>query len=308
MTSSAQTPVSKVPSPGSPPAAQRQLDPVDDSTQIMRLIVNQMVPRASRALTLNLIYSVGFMHICGQIEGARAVDRHGAGKIHRDGDRRAEDSISHLITSWIQSGPRSQSARESMARVKRIHERYARDYSMSNETFVHTIAFFTLQFDHLFRLVGAKGFTNAERTAQVTHWRLVGERLGVEQQPETWEEMERFVDWYEHSPEWFGPTPDSRSCANALIEQFSNRWLPPGLRWVGRPLLLSLHEDHVLEALSQKRPRKPVIWTIRRLVRTTIFLNREVLGHRRAPSAWLRLIEGILITPKRAGDRGRIRR
>jgi hypothetical protein len=49
-----------------------------------------------------------------------------------------------------------------------MHDHYAREDSMSNETFVHTIAFFTVQFECLYRLVGAKGFTPTERIAQVT--------------------------------------------------------------------------------------------------------------------------------------------
>jgi hypothetical protein len=260
----------------------QRLDPVGDSAEIMRLINNQLLPRWGEPMVLNLLYCVGFMRICGQIEGARAVDRNGKGKIHLDGDKRAADTISYF-TRWVQHGATSDAASGSIARVKRMHDHYARDYSMSNETFVHTIAFFTVQFEHLFGLVKAKGFTQAEQTAQVTHWRMVGEQLGVEALPETWDEMEDFVDWYETSPAWFGPTPEGRRSADALIDQFANRWLPPGLRWVARPLLLSLHDDRVLRALGQTSPSAPIVWTVRRLVRLGLILTRQVLSSPRPP-------------------------
>lgn len=257
-----------------------RLDPDTDSAQIMCLIINQLLPRRGGGVLLNVLYTVGFMHIAGQREGARAVDRHGTGKIHRDGDRRANDTLSFFL-GWFQHGPRSPDGNASLAQIKRIHDHYARDYSMSNETFIHTIALFTVQFEQLFSLVGAEGFTQTEKAAQVTHWRGVGDGLGVRELPTRWADMERFRQWYEASPDRFGPTPEATRCVNALIDQFSDRWLPTRLRWAGRPLLLSLHNDHTLRAIGQTKPHSPVVWLVRHLVRAGLFVNRRVLSDRR---------------------------
>ncbi|APE33581.1 hypothetical protein BOX37_05915 [Nocardia mangyaensis] len=257
-----------------------RLDPRTDSTQMMGLIINRLLPRVGGALFLNLFYTVGFMHVAGQREGARAVDRHGTGKIHRDGDRRADDTLRFFL-SWFQHGALSTHGNASIAQIKRIHDRYSSEYSMSNETFIHTIAWFTLQFEQLFTLVGAPGFTPMEKAAQVSHWRAVGEGLGVRDLPESWEEMERSLAHYESSPEWFGPTPEGTRCVNALIEQFENRWLPTGLGWTARPVLLALHSDLTLSALDLKRPSRPITWTVRYLVRAGLTLNRRLLPDRR---------------------------
>jgi len=244
----------------------RLVDPVADSARIVRLSTERLLPRYGEATALNLVYCLGFLRVSGQLEGARAVDRHGAGKIHRQGDRRAEDTVGYFLT-WIQHGPASEEGAASLERVRRMHDHYAREYSISNETMLHTIALFTVQHEQLLRLVGAAGFSQIEKEAQVTHWRAIGERLGARDMPATWEGMERFLEWYEGSPAWFGPSPEAHRCAEALIEQFANRRLPAGLRWAARPLLLSLLGDQVLHAVGEEKPARPIVRLVRRLVR-----------------------------------------
>lgn len=256
------------------------LDPVADSAQIMRLIDARLTPRIGAALLRNLFYAWGFMRIAGQIEGARAVDRAGTGKIYRHPDIRAEETLAHF-TGWTQHGASSAAGVASLDQVKSLHERYARRYAMSNETFVHTIALFTVQFEHLFALVGAPGFTGTEKAAQVEHWRTIGEHLGARELPASWDGMERALRDYESSPRWFGRTPEARRCADAFIDQFADRWLSRPLRWVARPLLLSLHENHVIDAVGHQRPARPVVALVRGAVRGLLFINRRLLADQR---------------------------
>jgi hypothetical protein len=256
------------------------LDPVVDSTRIVLLSANRLLPRRGGALILNLLYSTGFLRICGQVEGARAVDREGRGKIHRNGDGRADDTIAHF-TTWIRYGPRSAEGAASLRQVRQIHDSYAKRYSMSNETMVHTIALFTLQFEHLFRLVGAPGYSEIEKRALVNDWRVIAGRLGVEDVPATWDGMERFLGWFEASPVWFGPTAEGHRCAESLIEQFSRRWLPPGCRWIGRLLLLSLVEDNVLLATGERKPPRRVVGALRLLIRMELVATQRFCRERR---------------------------
>jgi hypothetical protein len=71
-----------------------RLDPVADSALIMLLSTNRLLPRYGAAMVLNLLYCLGFMRISGQLEGARAVDRQGAGKIHRQATASGRTSAS----------------------------------------------------------------------------------------------------------------------------------------------------------------------------------------------------------------------
>ena len=256
------------------------LDPDTDSEQIVRLLLESLLPPIGGRAFLELLFTVSLMRVMGQLEGAAVVDRQGKGKVYRHGDRRADDTIRYL-TGWMYDGANSPAARASAAEIKRIHDSYGKHYSMSNDTFVHTIAFFTLQIECLTSIVGAPGFTEKERAAQVRHWRTIGEYLGVHGMPDTWEGMERAMRDYEASPEWFAPSDAGHRVSEALVEQFAVRVFPYGLRWLAKPLILSLHEDHVLATLKMPKPRPATVAIMRATVRAALFIVRVVLPDRR---------------------------
>jgi hypothetical protein len=253
------------------------LDPRADSSRMYLLTLNRFALR--HPMFSGLFYAYGFMRIAGQVEGAIAVDRAGKGLVHRAADGRADGTLKYL-GEWVHEGPRSEAGRRSLARVKAIHDRYARRYAMSNETHVHTIALFTTQFERLMALVGASGFSDRERVAQVEHWRQVGEQLGVQDMPETWEGMVAAQDAYERS-EHFRPTPEGHRLAVAFVDHFAARWFPRGLRWLGRWVLLSLHEEHVLRVLALAPPPRRAAHAIRTVLRAGIFVKTRVLPDRR---------------------------
>lgn len=243
----------------------------------MRTINDRMLPPVGAGLARNLLYTVGFMRVVGEIEGAAAVDRAGTGKVYDRADGRADETVAYF-DEWMVWGAQSDLAAVSVDRVRKIHTAVGKRYSMSPETFVHTTAFFTMQIEILLTLVGAPPFNTSERQAQVDHWRKIGELLGVEQIPTTWEGMEVALREYESDPRWFGYTPAAKRCSDALMDQFNRRWLPPGLRRAGRPFLLSLHEPHVLVALGQPQPSAPVAWLSRRIVRAALWVSRQLPG------------------------------
>lgn len=260
----------------------RELDPVEDSAEAMRLITGRLLPRVGGSVVLNLFYTLTFHRFATQLEGGAAVDRAGKGYVHRNPDKRADDTVIH-IAGWIQHGAHSEHALASLKRVRSMHEHYARQYSMSNETFVHTIAVFTLQYERFLRLIGAPGFSEREKLAQLTHWRAVGAALGTEDMPDTWEGMERFLAWYEASPEWFGRSAAGVSCARALEQQFLDRWVPRPLHAAGRWFLRSLLEDHVREAAGHPRPPAAAVRAVRLAVRAAFLVNARLPDPRTLP-------------------------
>lgn len=255
------------------------LDPVADSERIVRLTLESLLPPVGERVFLELLFTVSLMRVMGELEGAAAVDRDGKGKVYHHGDRRTDDTI-HYLTGWMYDGAGSPQARSSAAEIKRIHDSYARHYSMSNETFIHTIAYFTVQIECLTEIVGAPGFTDVEKEAQVRHWRTIGEYLGVRDMPETWDGMIRAMRAYEADPAWFAPSDAGHRVSETLVSQFGERVLPRGFRWLAKPLILSLHDDHVLEALGLPKPRPVVTTTMRAVVRAAFFVVREVLPDR----------------------------
>jgi hypothetical protein len=251
------------------------LGPGPDTARIVRSILDSLLPPVGAGFVLDLVYTISLMRVMGQFEGAAAVDRNGRGKVHRDGDRRADDTIRYL-TGWIYDGADSAAARTSAAEIERIHQRIGQRYAMSNETFVHTLAYFTIQLECLTEIVGAPGFSDHEREAQVRHWRTIGAYLGVRDMPDSWDGMRQAVWDYESAPEWFGFSAAGHGVAEALVRQFAFRCFPRGLRWLARPLALSLHDDHVLTALGMRKPAPAVVATIRAVGHAAVFVVRRL--------------------------------
>lgn len=258
---------------GSPPS-----DPTDaDVVATLAAIRTRITPPVGAAMLYNLIYAVGFTRISGSVEGAEAVDRAGTGKIHRHGDRRADDTTHHFL-SWMRHGAHSAESRASIATVMRMHDHYGQLYAMSNETFVHGIAVFTLLFDEVLQIVGVDAFSDEEKAAQVAHWFAIGEQLGVQNMPDSWSGMQHAMLAYEADPQWFRPTPEGYRCTRALIDQFNNRWLPRFLHPVGRAVLLSLQPDQVLWAAGERKPPAIVVQIVRLSLRGLITAQTHLTG------------------------------
>lgn len=258
-------------------------DPTPGAVTMMS-ISNRMLPPVGADFVRNLLYTTGFMRVLGEYEGAATSGREGAGKIHNHPDERAADTIGYF-DEWMAWGARTDLTKQSVERVRRIHAAYGKRFSMSNETFIHAIASFTLQLEIFLDIVGAPPFGAAERAAQLDHWRLIGEMLGIENMPETWEGMRKALYEYESDPAWFGYTPAGKHSSDALIDQFTHRWFPRRLRWAGRLTVLSLMEPHVLTALGQDSPPAAVAWIVRRSARAALALFQRL----RAPKPFDRL-------------------
>ncbi|MBB4984333.1 oxygenase MpaB family protein [Streptomyces nymphaeiformis] len=156
-----------------------------------------------------------------------------------------------------------------------MHDHFSRTYAFSNETYVHGIALFTLLFDEIFGHVGIDAFSEAEKDAQVQHWRTIAEQMHVKDVPTTWAGMQQALRTYETSPDWYRRTPAGQRCAESLVGQFNHRWLPRPLHPLGRALLLSLQHDHVLAAIGQPKPPAIVARTVRVGMRLALRLQQR---------------------------------
>ncbi|WP_280495861.1 hypothetical protein [Nocardia asiatica] len=251
-----------------------RLDPAVDSERIVRLTSCQLAPRS--LLVVHLFYTVGFVRFAGPPASAVSVDRGGTGMLYEQGVRRADETMFHLF-SWIDDGVSSPATGKSLDYVRNWHSSVARSWSMPLHTFQHSAAVFTLLYDRLLRQVaGAPGLSAEQRHAQLVHWREVSERLGVADIPQTWQDMEEFLESYEHGPE-FAFSEAGHRLANALIDQFATRWFPPPLRWFGRWLALALSEEHVIRTLEIPLPPAAFSYTVRYLTRVAVFAIRYAL-------------------------------
>ncbi|TWS26020.1 DUF2236 domain-containing protein [Tsukamurella sputi] len=252
------------------------VDLTDAQRDTVRGALARLDLRAGGAVADNLFYTVGLIRICGGVEDAAAVDRGGAGKVHRHGQRRAEATIAPF-RQWMVDGADSAATRASIAPIVTMHGHYGASYAMSNRTFVRATALFTILFDEILAAVGIRGyFSDAEKAAFVAHWRSIGTQMGASDLPETWAGMRAANAAYEADPTVFRLTDSSARCAEALTDQFIARWLPRPLWPLGRLVLNSLQPDHVLAATGLRRPPR----LARTVARTAVglFVRTQLRG------------------------------
>ncbi|HEX8053588.1 MAG TPA: oxygenase MpaB family protein [Thermoleophilaceae bacterium] len=250
-----------------------RLDPEKDAGRITELSYSARFSRMQ--LSYHMYYSMFFLRASGAPESARPIDRDGKGFFYRNGHKRADDTTADIF-GWMHHGPESELGRASIARVKRMHDNLAARWGMPNHVLVHTLACDLLSPHWLMEMIGGPKFDDHERLAHLNFWRAVGDGLGITDVPETWDGMVAYVKEYEAS-EHFQPSPHGKRLAHGFADQFCERWFPRGFRWLGRWVLLSLVEDHVLDVHGFERPPRPVVRLTREATRLTAYLAYYVL-------------------------------
>ncbi len=248
-----------------------RLDPEREAARICELSYTTRYPQ--QRFPYHLYYTLFFVRATAPPASAVAMDREGQGLIYRRGNERANNTTADIF-GWMHHGPDSEIGAASLARVKRIHDSLAPRWGMPNHVLLYTLCCDTLAPDRFMALIGGPRFDKHERAAQVAFWRAVGKRLGIEDVPETWEEMERHALAYEKS-EHFVFSPYGRSAAKRFIDEFCERWFPVRLRWLGRTLVLALTEQRTLEVHGFKAPPRVLV----RLIRAAIALQVHLAFH-----------------------------
>lgn len=257
-----------------------RLNPETDAPRIVQLYISSTVPRS--AMVSNLIYTLGLVRLCASREQSVPVHRKGRGKVYRQGDQRADETNYHLLM-WIDSDLSAPHIRESLAHVRHLHDVIGRAWPMRQEAFLHALSSFTLLLDNLLtRVLGAPPLGEKEKAAFLHQFQHIGNALGIENIPATWEGMEAYLDAYEHS-DCVAYSEEGAAVAHALIEQFITRWLPRPLHPQGRWLITALLEEHIVEALRLPPPPALFKGTVRRLGRVLLFVKQRLLPNPREP-------------------------
>ncbi|MDX1802806.1 MAG: oxygenase MpaB family protein [Alcanivorax sp.] len=251
-----------------------RLDPFVDAPRIIHLHLNSTLPAS--AMLNNLIYTLGLVRLCASREQAIPVHRDGKGKVYRKGDQRADETNVHLLM-WLDRDLSDPAIRESLAHVRHLHGVIARKWPMRKEAFLHALASFTLLLDRFrTRVLGAPPVNEQVRHALVHQFVQIGEMLGIDHIPPTWEGMEGYLEAYEDSVH-LGYSEEGAAVANALINQFVSRWLPRGLRQTGRKVIIGLLEAPIADALRLPRPGRILTRAAHTAIRALLFARCYLL-------------------------------
>jgi hypothetical protein len=252
----------------------QRLHPVADADRIVALTIARTAPPSM--IATHLTYTLGFLRFCASPDQSIAVHRHGRGMIYTQGDRRADETSFHM-SMWLDGSASPEQISASIARVRRKHEAIGRSWPMPERAFVHGACAFALTPDlFLTRVLGAPGLSRNEKIAQVTRWCAISQQLGITGVPQSWDDMQTYLDAHEHS-DAFAYCEEGAQLAQALLDQFARRWFPRPMQGAARQFVLALTEPHVLDTIGLQPPPAPFTAAMRTALRAGVFLKSHVL-------------------------------
>lgn len=222
------------------------LDPYVDYERIWKLSTCYYVGD----FEMNFLYSTGFPHFILPPWGGETIARQGKGKFILHQDKREKDTAD-AFWRWFEMGPSSMATQESVERVNRIHmamEKKMPGNFTHNEDFVYTMCWIGADLHRLRERIGLKGYTDNQKIAVHLYWQELSKLMrsangAITDFPTDFDGMLSYMDNYETTDWEF--SPEGAQVCDATIEQFQNRWFPPGFRWIGRKMILALWDEPV---------------------------------------------------------------
>jgi hypothetical protein len=226
------------------------LDPYRDYERIWQL----MTCYYFGDFMMNFLYTNQFPYYIMTPHVATAVSRNGTGKLMKQKDKREADTASHFW-SWFEYGPSHPITQESIKRVNAAHAGVAKRVGPGLYThdydYTYTLCMLAADYHRLRVRCGLKGYTENEKIAAHLFWQEItklfrreGEQPATEFDqlitdfPDNWDGMLAYLENHE-AKDW-PYTEDGAICAEALLQQFEQRWFPTPFRFIGRNLMLAL--------------------------------------------------------------------
>lgn len=186
------------------------------------------------------------------------------------------DDTDLILSELLEHGYDSPRGRAALKRMNHLHGRF----SIDNDDFLYVLSCFVFEPARWLDRFGWRPFSDVERLGFFHYWRAIGRRMRIKDIPDSYVEFEEFKVRYERERYRF--TESGRRVADATMDMFMAWFLPRPLRPLGRPFLLALLDEPLLDAF--RYPRPPA--ALRRLVEGQLRLRSRVvrmLPERRRP-------------------------
>lgn len=211
------------------------LCPQKDHCEIVRLIVcDGFLWDFNRALELALFRTFASPSISSLL--ART------GEFSRNGQKRYDDT-SLLMLQLLRYGYDSAQGTAALARINHTHGHF----SIPNEDYLFVLSTFMLDPIDWIQRYGWRRLNDREQQALYYFWCNVGQRMGIQDIPESLQAMRRFSDQYVR--DHFQFCDANRSVSNATFGVVES-WLPGPLRYFVRPVSAVLLDTATREAVG----------------------------------------------------------
>ncbi|MGI9281487.1 MAG: oxygenase MpaB family protein [Endozoicomonas sp.] len=164
--------------------------------------------------------------------------------------RKRYDDTELLLAEPLEHGMDSQRGREAIARINTMHGRY----SIKNDDFLYVLSTFVFEPIRWLERFGWRVLTNHEKQAWFNFYLAMGQRMKIQNLPESMDAFEQFNLAYE--AKHFVYAESNHLIASKTKELFLGFYLPRGLFWLGSPFVNVLMDGRLQEAVGFKKPPK----------------------------------------------------
>eukprot|EP01018_Ginkgo_biloba_P017779 Gb_25975 [translate_table: standard] len=167
--------------------------------------------------------------------------------------------VQELIHSHVDS-PRGSLA---LRRLNFIHGRY----NISNSNYLYTLSVFILEPIRFAAKYGFRQWTESEKTAYFRIWCDIGTRMGIQDIPESLDEMDSFNRQYKVEQMVFSNS--NRMIGDATMNLLLSN-IPACLHLVGKRIIFALCDDRLLDAMGYPRQPYWMTWFVQTLLRLCV--------------------------------------
>ncbi|WP_371673074.1 DUF2236 domain-containing protein [Streptomyces sp. NBC_00289] len=230
----------------------RAMDPEKDAWEIYRLSSAYEFPwDYSRALELALYRTYAVPSI-GRLlaETAELTQR----------TQKRYDDTALLLDAVVEHGFASEQGRTSIRRINQMH----RSYDIANDDMRYVLCTFVVVPRRWIDAYGWRRLSRHEVVASAVHYRTLGQHMGIEDIPASYEEFEACLDAYEEAR--FGWDTGARRVSDATLSLMAS-WYPSPLAPLLRASTLALLDEPLLRAFRYQPPSAATRVLVRRAVR-----------------------------------------
>jgi len=250
------------------------LDPQRDCEQIGFLLgCCEFAWDTTRSLELALLRTFGVAKGTPLLVQTGALIRH---------TQKRYDDTALLLAEIQENGLDHPRARAAFKRINWQHHQHR----IPNDEYLYTLSCFVFEPIRWNARFGWRRMTENERLAVFYLWCEIGRRMGIRDIPETYAELEQLNIAFEQDQFRYADANHRLAVANR--DMMLGWLLPPGLRWLGAPVIHAMLDSPMLRAVGL--PEAPG-W-LRRLVHAGMRLRALVLRWlpaRRRPRLYTRL-------------------
>jgi hypothetical protein len=245
-----------------------QLDPEQDHLEIVYLDSFHEFPfDTTRSLEVALFRTFAVPSVSALL--------YQTGEFNQRAQKRYDDT-DLILSELIEHGYDSERGRAALRRMNRLHQRFA----ITNADYLYVLSTFIFEPIRWNERFGWRRMVEQERLAHYFYWREIGRRMAITAIPESYQAFEQYNLAYER--EHFRYSESNQRVAEATRAMFLGWFLPKPLWGLAAPLLHSILDDPLLDAVGFPRPPA----ALRRVVESAMQLRARLwrlLPERRSP-------------------------